>query len=351
MLKLGGSRADKRERTSVEVDPTVTTAVPNAAAGGEPSAADTSSGEERTPLGALLVAEGFLNDVQLHQALHLGSQTGERLGEIIVRQGLASEEDIARLLADQWDLGYVDRASIWFDANALARLSREDAQRLEAMPTRVEDGRVVVAVAEPTEERLAALREVIGEDTVVVVVPKAALEAGLHSELLASNGQPVEKAAAAEAPPPTAKIELEAPVDPAAEGLNGSGNGTARSDDDDLVAAIAAELPAYKQAKATPSRAARAKTRARAADAAPAPAEPAAAPAVQVGGGLAESIAQLIEAQIGAATAAPAPQDEQKLAELEQRIEQLEGELEANRAALAELGRHLKSIAGVLGGL
>jgi hypothetical protein len=132
-----------------------------------------STGEERTPLGALLVAEGLLNDVQLHQALHLGSQTGERLGEIVVRQGLASEEDVARLLAEQWDLGYVDRASIWFDANALARLSREDAQRLEAMPTRVEDGRVVVAVAEPTEERLAALREVIGEDTVVVVVPTA----------------------------------------------------------------------------------------------------------------------------------------------------------------------------------
>ena len=174
----------------------MTTVVSDAAEGGEPMAAEQqpTTGEERTPLGALLVAEGLLNDVQLHQALHLGSQTGERLGEIVVRQGLASEEDVARLLAEQWDLGYVDRASIWFDANALARLSREDAQRLEAMPTRVEDGRVVVAVAEPTEQRLAALREVIGEDTVVVVVPKAALEAGLHSELLKSNGQSAEKA-------------------------------------------------------------------------------------------------------------------------------------------------------------
>jgi Type II secretion system (T2SS), protein E, N-terminal domain len=336
------------------VDPTVTTAVPDAAAGGGPSAADAPSGEERTPLGALLVAEGFLNDVQLHQALHLGSQTGERLGEIVVRQGLASEEDVARLLADQWDLGYVDRASIWFDANALARLSREDAQRLEAMPTRVEDGRVVVAVAEPTEERLAALREVIGEDTVVVVVPKAALEAGLHSELLASNGQAAEKAAPPDDdPPPTAKIELEAPPGPA--DLNGSGNGAA-TNDDDLVAAIAAELPAYKQAKAQQAKPTKSRGRTRAA-ASPAAAPPEGPPAVQAaagqsgGGGLAESIAQLIEAQIGAAAATPGAQDGAKLAELEQRIEQLEGELEANRAALAELGRHLKAIAGVLGGL
>ena len=304
------------------------------------------TGEERTPLGALLVAEGLLNDVQLHQALHLGSQTGERLGEIVVRQGLASEEDVARLLAEQWDLGYVDRASIWFDANALARLSREDAQRLEAMPTRVEDGRVVVAVAEPTEERLAALREVIGEDTVVVVVPKAALEAGLHSELLKSNGQAAEKPeaepdeeeaapAVVETAPPLelVSVEPDEPDDaaPADDGLS--------SEDDDLAAAIVAELPAYKQARPAEEPAPRPR--------AAAPARPPAAPA---SGGLAEGIAQLIEAQIGAA-GAPAAEAQKKLVELERRIKQLEKELAANRAALAELGKHLKTLAGVLGKL
>ncbi len=319
----------------------MTTVVSDAAEGGEPMAVEQpTTGEERTPLGALLVAEGLLNDVQLHQALHLGSQTGERLGEIVVRQGLASEEDVARLLAEQWDLGYVDRASIWFDANALARLSREDAQRLEAMPTRVEDGRVVVAVAEPTEQRLAALREVIGEDTVVVVVPKAALEAGLHSELLKSNGQSAEKAgdepeqdeappAVAETAPPLELVTVE-PDEP---------DDGSSSEDDDLAAAIVAELPAYKQARPAEEPAPRPR-------AAP-PAHPAAAPA---GGGLAEGIAQLIEAQIGAA-AAPAAEAQKKLVELERRIKQLEKELGANRAALAEMGKHLKTLAGVLGKL
>src|SRR5207244_7053260 len=125
---------------------------------------------------------------QLDDALYEGSQTGDRLGEVVVRRGLASEDDVARALAQQWGLDYVERSSIWFDADALARLSREDAQRLEVMPTRVEDGRVVVAVAEPTDQRLAALREVIGQDTVVVVVPKTALDAALNSELLTSRG-------------------------------------------------------------------------------------------------------------------------------------------------------------------
>jgi len=151
--------------------------------------ADTTETPVRVPLGQLLIQAGFLTQVQLDDALYEGSRTGERLGEVVVRRGLATEDDVARLLAEQWGLDYVERSSIWFDANALAQMSREDAQRLEALPTRVEDGRVVVAVAEPTEQRLGALRELLGEETVMIVVPKSALDAGLRSDLLRSRGQ------------------------------------------------------------------------------------------------------------------------------------------------------------------
>lgn len=151
--------------------------------------ADSPETPVRVPLGQLLIQAGFLTQVQLDDALYEGSRTGERLGEVVVRRGLATEDDVARLLAEQWALDYVERSSIWFDANALAQMSREDAQRLEALPTRVEDGRVVVAVAEPTEQRLGALRELLGEETVMIVVPKSALDAGLRSDLLRSRGQ------------------------------------------------------------------------------------------------------------------------------------------------------------------
>src|SRR5262249_28822285 len=166
----------------------------------------------RVPLGRLLVGQGLLTEAQLDNALLESGQTGERLGEVVVRLGLLSEEEVARALAEQWSLSYVDRASIWFDADALARLSREDAQRLEALPTRVQDGRVVVAVAEPTEQRLDSLRAVIGDDTVVVVVPRSALDAGLSSGLLASRSpdEPV-----AEQPPAPPSIAAQPPAPPA----------------------------------------------------------------------------------------------------------------------------------------
>src|SRR5581483_6770777 len=174
---------------------------------------------ERIPLGQLLVEAGLLSQDQVHDALQEGSLTGERLGEIAVRRKLVTEDDVARVLATQWGLDYVERSSIWFDPAALARLSREDAQELEALPTRVQDGRVVVAVAEPTEQRLAALRDVIGDETVMVVVPKSALEAGLRSDLLASrgHGHAVEHEHADERPPPELEAVPDEPPQPELE--------------------------------------------------------------------------------------------------------------------------------------
>jgi Type II secretion system (T2SS), protein E, N-terminal domain len=142
----------------------------------------------RPALGTMLTERDFITREQLAEALEEGAENGERLGEVIVRRGWISEDDLAKLLAEQWQLGFVDRASIWFDGHALGRITREDAQRLEALPTSVQDGRVVVAVAEPTQQRLSALREIMGDDAVIVVVPKSALDAGLRSDLLTGGG-------------------------------------------------------------------------------------------------------------------------------------------------------------------
>ena len=105
---------------------------------------------------------------------------------------MGGEDDLAKVLAEQWQLGYLDRTSIWFDGQALARITREDAQRLEALPTSVQEGRVVIALAEPTEQRLAALNEIMGDDAVFVVVAKSALDAGLKSDLLTKSASIVE---------------------------------------------------------------------------------------------------------------------------------------------------------------
>jgi hypothetical protein len=143
----------------------------------------------RTALGTLLIEGGFLDAERLDEALRIGSGTGERLGEVVVRMGWASEDDLAKTLADQWHLRYVERSAISFDGDALSRMSREEATRLEALPMRVgEDGAVVVALAEPTDARFLALHELLGDRIDCVVVAKSAIDAGLRSDLLPKDG-------------------------------------------------------------------------------------------------------------------------------------------------------------------
>ena len=138
----------------------------------------------RTALGTLLVERGFLDAVRLDEALRIGAGTGERLGEVVVRMGWVTEEDLAKTLADQWHLRYVERSAISFDGGALGRISREEAAKLEALPLQVKgDGAVVVAVAEPTDARFLALHERLGDRIDCVVVPKSAIGACLRSEL------------------------------------------------------------------------------------------------------------------------------------------------------------------------
>ncbi len=142
----------------------------------------------RTALGTMLIEAGFLDNSRLEEALRIGTDTGERLGEVVVRKGWASEDDLAKILAKQWQLRYVDRSAISFDENALSRMSREEATKLEALPMQVsKDGAVVVAVAEPTDARLLALRSLLGDRIDCVVVAKSAIDAGLRSKLLAGS--------------------------------------------------------------------------------------------------------------------------------------------------------------------
>jgi hypothetical protein len=254
----------------------------------------------RVPLGRLFVESGLLNDAQVEDALFEGSQTGERLGEIVVRRGLISEEDLARTLAEQWSLSYVDRASIFFDPGALGSLSREDAQHLEAMPTRVQDGRIVVAVAEPTEQRLQALRDVIGEDTVMVVVPRAALDAALSSELLTSRTPASERKEAW----PTTRSKPEADPKPVFEPLEA------------LEVLDSPPPPAYREQPAAP------------------------APPTPVPPLLANADLPAFLADPGGT---PDPGSPAEIEELRLRVKQLEVELEQRNAVAFEVQRHLQA--------
>lgn len=108
----------------------------------------------RRRIGEVLVAEGTITPEQLEHALQARQHTAhgrERLGQAIVRLGLASEDDIAQALARQLGLEFVSgRLTSSDQASSLVPASL--AARHNVLPLRTDpDGALVLAVADPTD--------------------------------------------------------------------------------------------------------------------------------------------------------------------------------------------------------
>ncbi len=104
----------------------------------------------------LLVEAGIATHEQLRTAQTEGIANGERLGEVLLRKGWIDELALASLLADQWGLPFL--AGPAAEPAARALIPSHAARDLGACPISLADHGVTVALAEPNDDRLAALR-------------------------------------------------------------------------------------------------------------------------------------------------------------------------------------------------
>jgi type IV pilus assembly protein PilB len=147
--------------------------------------------ERDLPLGELIVRAGLVAPNDLYAALATARAAGRRLGEVLVEQKLVSERDLAQLVAEQEDLEFVDLAKLDLDRRAVELLSEQTARRYRAIPFRFDGGSVVVAVADPTDNR--------GLDAVVAEVPGGvrfvvAIESEVDAALAEAFGEPSNEA-------------------------------------------------------------------------------------------------------------------------------------------------------------
>jgi hypothetical protein len=109
-------------------------------------------------LGDLLVSKGFITNEQLGEALVESRQTQELLGLVLLRRRWIFEDELARTLAQQWNLPYLNLRSVGVDAGAMRLLPAEVGMRTVSVPVRFTDGAVQVAFADPSDQH--ALEEV-----------------------------------------------------------------------------------------------------------------------------------------------------------------------------------------------
>jgi MSHA biogenesis protein MshE len=123
------------------------------------------------PLGTLLVRKGLISNEQLELALLDQQKTGLRLGELLVQWGWVDSAAISKALAEQYELEFVDLDAAQFDRAAVERLTAKEARHYDAIPIRfLEDGRLLVGVADPTDVGSCdELRTKLGGVSLVVV--------------------------------------------------------------------------------------------------------------------------------------------------------------------------------------
>ena len=105
-------------------------------------------------LGEILLSEGLLTREQLSQALAEQKSSGHRLGFVLVKMGVLPEVEITKVLARQHRMPAVDLSRFEVDQKILKLIPADVAQKHIVLPLKREGRTLTVAMADPTDHGL-----------------------------------------------------------------------------------------------------------------------------------------------------------------------------------------------------
>jgi general secretion pathway protein E len=135
----------------------------------------------RKRLGEILIERGKLDPANLDRALRLQSETGERLGSLLVTLGLCAQRDVAEALASQLALPLVDANGYPEFPILEERVSARFLREARALPVREDEAELGLAMADPTDAyTIGAFEMVTGRTVRPMVAIPTDLEAALE---------------------------------------------------------------------------------------------------------------------------------------------------------------------------
>ena len=141
-------------------------------------------------LGDLLVAEGLVTEDQLRQAL--GEQKGktDKLGSILVRQGSISEEQLIGFLSRQYGIPSITLVNLDVDPETLRLVPAHIAKKYDVLPVKRIGGTLTLAMSDPTNVfALDDIAFMTNLQILPVVAPQAAIRRALDRAY--ESSQPV----------------------------------------------------------------------------------------------------------------------------------------------------------------
>lgn len=104
---------------------------------------------EKPRIGEILLRRGSVTEEQVAEALREHRTQGERLGKCLVRLGYLSEETLLQTLAEQLPLEYLDLTGTPIPAEAKKTLPLDFVRRHRILPLALTNGRLTIVTADP----------------------------------------------------------------------------------------------------------------------------------------------------------------------------------------------------------
>jgi type IV pilus assembly protein PilB len=132
-------------------------------------------------LGDILLEGGHVTREQLEHAVQEQRRLGRSLGRVLVDLGVLTESQLVAALATQIGMRFVDLADHPVDGSAVSRVSDTVCRRHTALPIGYEDGKLVVAMADPANVfAIDDIRAATGLEVLAVVATKADVVAAIN---------------------------------------------------------------------------------------------------------------------------------------------------------------------------
>ena len=134
---------------------------------------DTMSSSSRTHrrrIGEILVNEGLVSQDQLEEALRVQKKTGELLGSVLMDMGLVAESDIAKTMCLQYQLPFITLQNYEFDEKLLQLFPKEFLHKHRLLPfDKVGDMLLVLVTEIPQDQVLEEIPKLTHLNTALYV--------------------------------------------------------------------------------------------------------------------------------------------------------------------------------------
>jgi len=157
---------------------------------------------EKIRLGEILIKQGLLTEEQVKAALEQQKRSGRKLGRVFIECGFVREEQLSQALANQLGISYIDLKHYNVNPDIVRKLPEAQARRFRALVLEDRKTSYLVATPDPTDmfaydEIVRLLKRdidlaVVNEDTLLEIIDRTYRRtqeiSGLARELQADLG-------------------------------------------------------------------------------------------------------------------------------------------------------------------